>query len=239
MKKRIIFLSCVWTVLIASASANAIPLSENLEGYYKFDFTDGVTYAAKVEQGIGAIKVYVLPDLQTAYIGIIVGDEIYFQDNAPYWAVLRQVNEDTALISVTNADTGEMHEFSVVRIGELAASQIVEEIERTNVDAACGRNLKFIGLALAIFANDHDGELPNDLSELHPYYVSDLMTFVCPARGGEFVDFDTDYVYTPGYSIDSPNAGEEVTVIEVEGNHASFAGHVLYLDGHVEKDLGD
>lgn len=233
------------TIVLAAAllcfltgAANAVPLSEDMSGYYKVGYLDDKTYAAKVEMGIGALKVHVLPDMNTLYLGIILDDKVYFVDgfNRPRWGVLTKLDEDTALITSHDADTGETREFTVVRITEEEANRITEENRQKDLNAGCVHNLQRIGVALIMFAKDHDGELPYSFDELYPDYIGDKNTFVCPVRDGQFRDFETDYEYIPGFRIDSPNPSEEAVVIESPGNHSSPVDsyYVLYLDGHVE-----
>lgn len=239
MKTKLVVMILVLGVLcFSTAAAKAMPLPADMSGYYKFGYFDNNTYAAKVDMGIGAIKVHVLDDPNTLYLGIIVGDKIYFngRDNQPGWGVLTLINEDTALITSHDADTGETKEFTAIRITEEEAQQITEENRKEANNDSCVNNLKQIGLMLHLFARDHDNELPYSLDELYPDYASDRYIFVCPEHGGEFQDYEQDYEYIPGFRTDSPNPDEEAVVIEVEGNHVGTASyyHILYLDGHVE-----
>ncbi len=237
MKVQKIMLMVIVAVLFSASSAEAMPLPADLSGYYKFGYSDGETYVAKVEQGAGTIKACVLPDTATEYLGVIQGDEIIFHDpRSPNWARLRQIDQDTALISAYDSETGDVvNEFSVVRITEAEADEIVEQTETRILEQQCVNNLKQLGLMLVLYARDHDDELPYDLAELYPNYASNRTIFVCPARGGEFRDFDMDYEYIPGFSLGSPNPSEEPVVIERSGNHSTPFHNVLYLDGHVER----
>jgi hypothetical protein len=228
------FMLAVAMVVLFSATAGAMPLT-NIAGYYKFDYERN-TYAARVEEEAGKVRAYILPD-NTMYSGVIQGDEIIFHDTAGNWGRLRQIDENTALISAYKSNTGElMGEFSVVRITEQEANQIGEHNRILQLNQSCAQNLKTIGLALHIYAKEHNNELPYDLAELYPTYIADKKTFVCPVRGGEFRDFEMDYQYLPGFSLDSPNPDSELVITEVNGNHEMpYPFHyVLYLDGHVE-----
>ena len=239
-RKVYIAVLAVAVLCLAASVANAVPLSNNLAGYYKFGYFDGNTYAAKAEMGIGAIKVHVLSDMRTLHLGIIVGDKIYFndRDNQPSWGVLTQIDEDTALITSHDADTGETKEFTVIRITEEEANRITEENEVSELNSACAHNLKVLGLLLHRFAKDHNDEMPYSLAELYPDYTTDKSIFVCPARGGEFHDFDSDYEYIPGFRIGAPNPDQEPLIIENLGNHTAPNNfhNILYLDGHVSAE---
>jgi len=236
--KLIVLVAALAVACIAATGASAVPLSDDLSGYYKFGYSDGNTYAVKAEMGIGALKVHVLPDMRTLYLGIILDDKIYFVDgfNRPRWGVLTQIDDDTALITSHDADTGETTEMTAVRITEEEANRITEENRIRDLNDGCINNLVQISLALHRFAKDHDNELPYSLDELFPNYVTDRSIFVCPVRGGQFTDYEADYEYVPGFRTDSPNPDEEIIINEVSGNHSSpIDGHfVLYLNGRVD-----
>jgi type II secretory pathway pseudopilin PulG len=53
----------------------------------------------------------------------------------------------------------------------------------TSEKASCGARLAQIGVALQIYARDHDGRLPprhHDLRPLLPHYLDDPLLFFCP-----------------------------------------------------------
>lgn len=237
-KKLFVAVLAIAALAFSAASAGAIPLPENMSGYYKFGYTDGNIYAAKVEQGIGAIKAYVMPDEHSINLGIIVDDKIYFVSpfNQPTWGVLTQIDEDTSLITSYDADTGKIKQFTVIRITEEEANEITEENEVAEKNEKCSRNLRMIGSALHRFAGEHGDELPYNLAELYPDYISDKNIFVCPARGGEFHDFDSDYEYIPGFRLGAPNPDQEPLIIENTGNHSAPLEfhYILYLDRHIK-----
>ncbi len=53
--------------------------------------------------------------------------------------------------------------------------------------SACANNLRQIGIALELYADDHNGYYPRDktntdnLRPLYPAYIDDIKTFMCPA----------------------------------------------------------
>jgi len=239
MKTKLVVMILAFGVLcFSTAAAHAVPLPADMSGYYKFGYFDDNTYAAKVEMGVGAIKAHVLNDPDTLHLGVIDGDRIIFISafNEPQWGVATQVDEETVLVAVYNADTGEVRELTALKITEEEALEITEENRRKENSDSCVNNLKQIGLMLHLFARDHENELPYSLDELYPEYARDRYIFVCPEHGGGFQDYEQDYEYIPGFRVDSPNPDEEAVVIEVEGNHVGTASyyHILYLDGHVE-----
>lgn len=239
MRKYLVVAALAIAVFAVSAThAGAVPLPSDPSGYYKFGYFDGNTYAVKVEKGIGAIKVNVLPDTETLMLGIIIGDKIYFDSpfGEPSYGILTAIDEETYLVTSFNADTGETKEFSVIKITEEEANRITEENDVAKKNEKCASNLRIIGAALHRFAREHGEELPYSLAELYPNYVGDKNIFVCPARGGEFHDFDSDYEYIPGFRSDAPNPDQEQLVIENQGNHlAPIQFHyILYLDRHLK-----
>ncbi len=239
MRKNLIIAATALALFaFCAVPAGAMPLPADVSGYYKFGYTDNNTYAAKVEQGKGAIKAYVMPDMHTIHLGIILGDKIYFVSsfNEPSWGVLTQIDEETALITTHDADTGATKEFSTIKITEEEANQITEENEVAQNNEKCSSRIRLIGSALHRFARDNNEELPYSLSELYPDYIDDKNIFVCPARGGAFRDFDADYEYIPGFRLDSPNRDQEKMIIENQGNHlAPIEFHyILYLDRHIK-----
>ena len=54
-------------------------------------------------------------------------------------------------------------------------------MEREQLKKACMENLKVIGKALIANRADHNGEMPDWLSELYPKYLQDSTILVCPA----------------------------------------------------------
>ncbi len=227
------------TLCFAASAAVAIPLPRDLSGYYKFGYTDGNTYAVRVEMGVGSIRAYVLPGDDNLYLGIIIGEEIYFHDKQSpgSWGVLTQIDADTSLITGHNADEGVTNEFTVIRITEEKANEIAERTKAKQDNQICVNNLKQLGLILNIFARDNNNEFPYSLSETYPDYATYKGIFVCPAHGGGFRDYDDDYEYIPGFRSGDPNPDQEPILIERKGNHNEPPGayHVLYLDGHVER----
>ncbi len=230
-------LACILAVtfLCFAAAAHAVPLPADMSGYYKFGYLDGNTYSVRVEMGNGTINVYMLP-FNYLYIGTIVDDKIYFSsdDGQSGWGELRQIDENTSLVTTHDMNTGQTKEFSVIKITKEEADQIAQSNQVIKNNSECARNHRRIYVALRQFAEEHGGEMPYNLSELYPQYIADKKSFVCPARGGEFHNFDADYEYIPGFRIDSPNPDQEAHIIEVSGNHMAPCKfhYVLYLDGH-------
>ncbi len=99
----------------------------------------------------------------------------------------------------------------------------------------CLNNLRVIGSALLMYADDNGGAFPGDLSDLYPDYIDDPSVFDCPSTqatpvvsGGNVSS--ADYVYCPGLS-DESSAGTAV-VADADGNHDGGRG-VLFATGSV------
>jgi prepilin-type processing-associated H-X9-DG protein len=129
--------------------------------------------------------------------------------------------------------------------------------------ATCLSNLKQIGLALRLYAEEHGGELPCDLSTttlgsfamLTNNYQTSYKTWICPSdpnvsagsRNTSFTAHNLSYAYggfgligkahpeTP-IACDRSSAGDPIGSRPWDGNsctHKSDGGNVLYADGHV------
>jgi prepilin-type processing-associated H-X9-DG protein len=92
--------------------------------------------------------------------------------------------------------------------------------------SACLGNLKQIGLAMAIYANDHDDNYPPTLNDLMPKYLTDEGLFHCPSDRSD----KPSYLYVPGFT--AKDRAMAMVVIERGGIHA-HGRHVLFVDGHV------
>ena len=53
--------------------------------------------------------------------------------------------------------------------------------ERERLQNGCEENFKTIGKAIATYRADHDGNMPDWLSDLYPKYLSDPELLLCPA----------------------------------------------------------
>jgi prepilin-type processing-associated H-X9-DG protein len=92
--------------------------------------------------------------------------------------------------------------------------------------AVCASNLKQVGLAMAIYANDHEDKFPPTLTDLMPDYLTDEGLFHCPTDTSK----EPSYLYVPGLSVtDEPTL---MLVIERAGIHAR-GRNVLFVDAHV------
>jgi hypothetical protein len=95
--------------------------------------------------------------------------------------------------------------------------------------AQCLNNEKQIGLAISMYADRHDGNIPRTFDDLQPYSTNLDKLLICPSAKD---------VSHPSYRImlgggkwqgDDPDA---IVLIESLSNHR-FGQNVLYDDGHV------
>jgi len=111
----------------------------------------------------------------------------------------------------------------------------------------CAGNLKMIGLALRMYADDNSGFLPPDLRFLvSGGYAEHPKLYVCPEVGRDVPnkptpdwEFTTDYyyAYSPGDKLESTGGERQVLASDFVGNHANF-GNVLFTDGWVRGSAG-
>jgi len=109
-------------------------------------------------------------------------------------------------------------------------------------DAVCAQNLRNIAWALAMYAQDHYGHFPPQLTALTPRYLHDLDIYRCPklvAAEKRFPEAhlpspgnEVDYAYVPGLAHD--DHPKEPIVWDREPWHRG-GGNVLYLSGAVAR----
>ncbi len=94
--------------------------------------------------------------------------------------------------------------------------------------AECANNLKQIGLACHMYADEHNGQFPDKLEVLAGDYLKDKDVLHCPSAPGR--PDSLSYGYIRGLtSKDS----DKVLAFDAEGNHRT-GRNVLFGDGHVQ-----
>ena len=116
---------------------------------------------------------------------------------------------------------------------------MADPAQRERLKEGCTANLKQIGEAIAAYRTDHDGEMPDWLSDLYPKYLSDPKLLLCPAdeTGGtpaQYTAFKdplmpSSYLYTfnplkyPGkptvFEIDQPDSDTFKEAVTIEMKH--------------------
>ncbi|GEM_PF-2514594 len=105
----------------------------------------------------------------------------------------------------------------------------------------CMANLKQMGLAMQMYAQDYNEQFPDDPKILFSkHYISTLEILICPAHKSLNSDSSISYVYVRGLTAkDRPNG---ILMYDAStDNHEGQGRNVLFLDGHVrycvEKDF--
>lgn len=96
--------------------------------------------------------------------------------------------------------------------------------------AASMSNLRQLALSVVMYADDHDGEFPDDLDQAKPYYGG-TQVLQSPRKPKSFTG--PSYIYVPGHSTSDPSASKSVVLYE----NPAFCEDtivVAFLDGHVE-----
>lgn len=123
--------------------------------------------------------------------------------------------------------------FAVVFLLIAAFTPIIKFSNERMDKVQCANNLREIGLAMYIYAREHDGRFPPSIEKLYEEnYLGDRRTVDCPASSTQGAPDAPDYIYTPGLS--ARDRSDLVLVRDSKGNHAKGGGNVLYVDGTVD-----
>jgi hypothetical protein len=92
----------------------------------------------------------------------------------------------------------------------------------------CASNVRALGIAIAEFAHEHNGKLPEKLEDIFPQGSFNKILF-CPSAKDKS---HFSYVLTGGTNVWGVSTNI-IILLEVERNHYGRR-HVLFDDGHVE-----
>jgi len=130
----------------------------------------------------------------------------------------------------------------IISLGGIIIIPVIVLISLSNArecvkKASCVNNLKQIGIACHMYAQDNEGVLPDTLSCIYPTYASNLKVFTCPNTNNkiscaEEIDKNKSYIYVNGLTKD----GDPDTLVAYDKpeNHKGKDRNELFLDGHVK-----
>ncbi len=113
----------------------------------------------------------------------------------------------------------------------------------------CASNLRQIGQACLLYANDHNGQFPNELALLLPTEDLGSRVLNCPSSNTEpapgtpaeaaaliraYPDKHVSFVYLGAGLTTATITPETILAYEPLANHDDAGGNFLFGDGHVE-----
>ncbi len=126
--------------------------------------------------------------------------------------------------------------------GLFLLNQLRPRVRESCCAATCKSNLRQIGLAIHMYADDHKEYFPPDFKALCPYYIDNPKVFKCPRGHATYQDFkpggtirpsSTSYAYVPGLKATAP--GHVILAYDkVTSDHDGLGRNVVFTDAHVE-----
>ncbi len=173
--------------------------------------------------------------LLTAGAGIVFG----------HWAtsgVSRDPRPTTAY-RVARAGLGLAYVSVILLLARGCFGQVVDSPRERGRRINCGANLKQVGLACKMWADDHAGTFPPGFRILwNSKYLDAAKIYLCPStkhkaatESAQVTDPQhCDYVYFgAGQTAENPDCAKTVLAADRTGNHQGY-WNVLFADGHVE-----
>jgi competence protein ComGC len=122
--------------------------------------------------------------------------------------------------------------FVIVSAMILVSLPIIKRVSARRDKIICANNLRELGLALYIYAREHEGKFPSSLKTLYDErYLSDKKLLDCPSTANIGTVEDPDYFYAPDLSVKDPS--DKPLVWGKVRNHSGRGKNVLYLKGTV------
>ncbi|MGB2661637.1 MAG: type II secretion system protein [Candidatus Omnitrophota bacterium] len=122
--------------------------------------------------------------------------------------------------------------FVVVSAMILVSMPFLKQVIIRRDKVICAGNLRELGLALYIYAREHEGRFPGKVKTLYDEgYLSDEKLLDCPSTRETGSLESPDYIYAAGLTIKSPS--QEALVWDKAKNHEGKGRNVLYLNGVV------
>jgi competence protein ComGC len=120
--------------------------------------------------------------------------------------------------------------FAIVAAMVVLMIPVINYVNARTDKVMCINNIRAVGLALYIYAREHDGKFPESVKTLYDEkYLADRRFTDCPASKHVGTPEDPDYVYTGGLDVRSPS--KEILLRDKEENHSSGKKNVLYVNG--------
>ena len=92
-------------------------------------------------------------------------------------------------------------------------------------------NLKQLGLAVIMYADEHDGKLPDSFEQAKEYYKESKI-LESPLKPKDFAG--PSYIYVSGHTMKAESPARQIVAYENPG-YCQDMINALFLDGHVEK----
>lgn len=107
---------------------------------------------------------------------------------------------------------------------------VIKYVKTRTDKVMCMNNIRAIGLAMHIYAKEHEGRFPGDIKELYnKKYLADRRFADCPASKKVGTPGNPDYIYISGMDVKGPST--KILVRDKEDNHSSGGRNVLYING--------
>jgi len=146
-------------------------------------------------------------------------------------------------VAITGIALGAASLFVGVAVWGCLLSILLPSLNRARETAnrvKCAANMKAIGNALLLYANENRGMYPPDFQTLINTEDITFDSFVCPSssdtRANQMSDLSTrghlSYVYIPG--LNSRATADQVIVYEHIEDHDADGANFLFGDGHVD-----
>ncbi len=122
--------------------------------------------------------------------------------------------------------------FAILIIVGSVMFPFVKKASAKNKRIVCANNLRELGLASYVYAEEHEGKFPPTLKTLYDeHYLADERLVDCPATKSVGTPGAPDYIYTGGLTVRDPSM--EVLARDKASNHPQGGKNVLYVNGAV------
>lgn len=122
--------------------------------------------------------------------------------------------------------------FAVVTIVTVLMIPFIKHNYYFRERTVCANNMREIGLALYIYAIEHEGKFPPRLKDLYDeQYIADEELMDCPASEEQGTPESPDYIYKAGLTVESNSV--DVLLADKSKNHVHGGKNVMYVNGTV------